>query len=66
MLTQLDKLKCFPNILTFATSNLIEALDTAFVDRADFCLYLGPPSLHSRYQVVDRIFSNSIDHGFLH
>ena len=35
LLTQLDALKRFPNVLVMTTSNITEAIDLAFVDRAD-------------------------------
>jgi SpoVK/Ycf46/Vps4 family AAA+-type ATPase len=35
LLTQLDQLKKFPNVLILTTSNITEAIDIAFVDRAD-------------------------------
>lgn len=34
LLTQLDKLKRRPNVLIMSTSNLTEAVDEAFLDRA--------------------------------
>lgn len=44
LLTQLDKLKKYNNLLVLATSNLIESLDPAFIDRADGTFYIGNPS----------------------
>lgn len=35
MLTHLDALRCHPNVMVLCTSNLPEAVDVAFVDRAD-------------------------------
>eukprot|EP00803_Ostreobium_quekettii_P004256 evm.model.scf_468.9 EVM.evm.TU.scf_468.9 scf_468:57346-62247(-) len=35
LLTQLDALKRFPNVMVLTTSNVTEAIDVAFVDRAD-------------------------------
>lgn len=35
LLTQLDSLKNFSNVLILTTSNITEAIDVAFVDRAD-------------------------------
>ncbi len=45
LLTQLDALKAFPNVMVLTTSNITEAIDLAFVDRADIKAYIGPPSL---------------------
>ncbi|XP_055331423.1 pachytene checkpoint protein 2 homolog [Paramacrobiotus metropolitanus] len=44
LLTQIDKIKQYPNILIFTTSNISEAIDLAFVDRADIKQYIGNPS----------------------
>ena len=45
LLTALDSLKAFPNVMILTTSNLTNAIDIAFVDRADIKAYLGPPDL---------------------
>lgn len=52
LLTQLDALKRFPNVMVLTTSNITEAIDLAFVDRADIKAYIGPPSLHARYDIM--------------
>lgn len=44
VLTQLDQIKRYPNVLILTTSNLTGALDLAFVDRADIKQYIGNPS----------------------
>jgi SpoVK/Ycf46/Vps4 family AAA+-type ATPase len=41
LLTQLDQLKRFPNAMVLTTSNITEAIDLAFVDRADIKAYIG-------------------------
>ena len=33
LLTQLDRIKRFPNMLVLATSNLTDSIDQAFIDR---------------------------------
>ncbi|GAX80558.1 hypothetical protein CEUSTIGMA_g7995.t1, partial [Chlamydomonas eustigma] len=52
LLTQLDRLRRFPNVMILTTSNITGAIDAAFVDRADIKAYIGPPSLHARYNVL--------------
>ena len=47
LLTALDSLKGFPNVMLLTTSNITEAIDAAFVDRADLKIYLGPPGLQA-------------------
>ncbi len=44
LLTQLDTLHSYSNVLVLATSNLTAAIDDAFMDRADLKLYVGLPS----------------------
>ncbi|KYQ90892.1 AAA ATPase domain-containing protein [Tieghemostelium lacteum] len=56
-LTQLDQLKLYKNILIISTSNLPQAVDDAFIDRADWKQYIGPPSIKAR----DYIFSSIIN-----
>ncbi|XP_078690105.1 pachytene checkpoint protein 2 homolog [Branchiostoma floridae x Branchiostoma belcheri] len=44
LLTQIDQIKRNSNVLILTTSNVTEAIDLAFVDRADIKKYIGPPS----------------------
>jgi SpoVK/Ycf46/Vps4 family AAA+-type ATPase len=52
LLTQLDQIKHLPNVLVLATSNFVDAIDDAFVDRADIVRYIGPPPFPGRYQIL--------------
>ena len=52
LLTQIDSLKNRPNCLVLTTSNITEAIDLAFVDRADIKAYIGPPGLRARYEIL--------------
>eukprot|EP00658_Telonema_sp_P-2_P066474 TRINITY_DN55487_c0_g1_i2.p1 TRINITY_DN55487_c0_g1~~TRINITY_DN55487_c0_g1_i2.p1 ORF type:complete len:413 (-),score=102.36 TRINITY_DN55487_c0_g1_i2:356-1594(-) len=52
LLTQIDRLQTKQNVLIIATSNLTEAIDLAFVDRADIKQYIGPPSEMARYEIL--------------
>lgn len=56
LLTQLDNIKRFPNVLILTTSNLTEAIDLAFVDRADIKQYVSLPN----EQAIYRIYSTCI------
>ncbi|OXU26680.1 hypothetical protein TSAR_012578, partial [Trichomalopsis sarcophagae] len=51
LLTQLDSIKRYPNVLILTTSNLTEAIDLAFVDRADIKQYIGPPNEQAIYKI---------------
>jgi hypothetical protein len=51
ILTQLDQIKKFKNILIITTSNLSEMLDSAFLDRADLKFFIKQPSLKGIYKI---------------
>ena len=52
VLTQIDQLKRRPNVLLMATSNLIDAIDNAFIDRADIKIHVKLPSSTASYHVL--------------
>ena len=52
LLTQIDALRSRPNAMVLTTSNITEAIDLAFVDRADIKAYVGPPGLEARYEIL--------------
>ncbi|KAJ7228874.1 P-loop containing nucleoside triphosphate hydrolase protein [Mycena pura] len=52
LLTQLDKLKHRKNVLIMSTSNLVKAIDGAFVDRADVVQYIDLPSREAIYEIL--------------
>jgi glucose-6-phosphate isomerase len=52
LLTQIDALRHRPNVMVLTTSNITEAIDLAFVDRADIKAYVGPPGLRARYEIL--------------
>ena len=52
LLTQLDSLRRFPNIFIMATSNITEAIDVAFIDRADLKVHVGLPPVGARYAIL--------------
>ncbi|XP_012285210.1 pachytene checkpoint protein 2 homolog [Orussus abietinus] len=51
LLTQLDQLKRYPNVLILTTSNVTEAIDLAFVDRADINQFIGHPQEQAIYKI---------------
>jgi len=51
LLTQIDYIKRFPNVLILTTSNVTGAIDLAFVDRADIKQYVGLPSSTAIYRI---------------
>jgi SpoVK/Ycf46/Vps4 family AAA+-type ATPase len=52
VLTQIDQLRQRDNVLILTTSNISEAIDLAFVDRADIKQYIGLPSAPARYTIL--------------
>ncbi|KFQ36588.1 Pachytene checkpoint protein 2, partial [Merops nubicus] len=51
VLTQLDRIKRYPNVVILTTSNITEKIDLAFVDRADIKQYIGPPSIAAIFRI---------------
>lgn len=52
VLTHLDHLKDRKNVVVFCTSNITEAIDDAFLDRADLKIFVGQPGLQARHQIL--------------
>jgi len=52
LLTQLDALRRHPNVMLLTTSNITEAVDLAFVDRADIKAFVGHPPPRARYEIL--------------
>ncbi|KAF8946165.1 Pachytene checkpoint protein 2 [Haplosporangium gracile] len=52
LLTQIDRLKRRKNVLILTTSNITEAIDVAFIDRADIKMYIGLPSPKAIYAIL--------------
>ena len=52
LLTQIDSLKKYKNVLILTTSNITKAIDLAFVDRADLKLFIDNPRQEARYEII--------------
>merc|ERR1711953_914215 len=52
LLTQIDQLKKFRNVLVLATSNLRNRIDDAFLDRADVSYEVGLPGSETSYDML--------------
>lgn len=57
VLTAIDALRARPNVLLLATSNVSEAIDVAFIDRADVRLHIGPPDAAARFAILGSSFA---------
>ncbi|KAK2879431.1 hypothetical protein FQN49_000891 [Arthroderma sp. PD_2] len=51
LLMALDRLRHHPNVVVLCTSNLLTALDSAFLDRVDIKQYVPPPSASGIYEI---------------
>ncbi|KAF9468935.1 P-loop containing nucleoside triphosphate hydrolase protein [Collybia nuda] len=65
LLTQLDKLKHRKNVLIMSTSNLVKAIDSAFVDRADIVQYVDLPSREAIYEIIRTCLCEIVEKGIV-
>lgn len=61
LLTHLDKMKKYKNFLALATSNLLDILDNAFVDRADGIFYIGIPQRLELKMMLSSVLKSMMD-----
>jgi len=66
LLTQIDRLKHYKNVLILTTSNVTGKIDLAFVDRADIKFFIDFPSANAIYAIyrscLDELAQKSIIH----
>ncbi|CAG8514234.1 7021_t:CDS:10 [Ambispora leptoticha] len=65
LLTQIDKLRHKKNVLILATSNITEAIDVAFIDRADIKQFIGLPSQKAIYTILSSCIQELIRVGII-
>ncbi|KAL2919790.1 hypothetical protein HK105_200707 [Polyrhizophydium stewartii] len=65
LLTQIDRLRQRKNVLVLATSNITEAIDVAFLDRADIKQYIGDPSPRAIYQILSSSLAELMHCGII-
>ncbi|CAL8074715.1 unnamed protein product [Calicophoron daubneyi] len=65
VLTQIDQIKRYPNVIILATSNVTGVIDPAFLDRADIRLFIGPPSAPAIYSIYRSCISELVRVGLL-
>jgi SpoVK/Ycf46/Vps4 family AAA+-type ATPase len=58
-------LKVFPNVLILTTSNITEAIDLAFLDRADIKQYIGLPNAEGRYEILRSCLQELVRAGII-
>ena len=52
-------------MLILTTSNISEAIDLAFVDRADIKQFIGLPSINARYTIIASCFKELVRAGII-
>jgi SpoVK/Ycf46/Vps4 family AAA+-type ATPase len=52
LLTGLDRTRSYPNLIFLCTSNMLESLDSAFMDRCGLKRSVDPPSFASQYEIL--------------
>ncbi|KEQ91760.1 hypothetical protein AUEXF2481DRAFT_91837 [Aureobasidium subglaciale EXF-2481] len=61
LLTALDCIRSKPNIVVFCTSNLLETIDTAFLDRVYDAVSVPSPCASAVYTILSNILNTLID-----
>ncbi|KAG0651195.1 Pachytene checkpoint [Hyphodiscus hymeniophilus] len=64
-LTGLDRTKTYPNIIFLCTSNMVDSLDAAFIDRCGLKIEVGLPSLASQYAILRGRIQKLITRGIV-
>ncbi|ALC46673.1 pch2 [Drosophila busckii] len=65
VLTQLDEIKSYSNVLVLATSNLAQSIDMAFLDRADIRQFIGFPAAAAIKSIYTSMLQELMDRGIL-
>lgn len=63
LLTGLDRAKGFANVVFLCTSNMLDSLDTAFLDRCGLSIQVDPPSTTSQYEILRGRIQKLVDQG---
>jgi SpoVK/Ycf46/Vps4 family AAA+-type ATPase len=66
LLTQIDQLKSYHNVLILATSNLRNSIDEALLDRADVSYEVGLPTQGTAYDILFSCIMELKDKGLIH
>lgn len=65
VLTQLDRIKKYPNVLIITTSNLTASIDLAFLDRADIVVKIGEPSIDAVFKIISSLITELAAKGII-
>ncbi|RFU31242.1 hypothetical protein B7463_g5121, partial [Scytalidium lignicola] len=64
LLSGLDRVRHYPNIIILSTSNMIDCLDTAFTDRCSI-QFVGAPAFSSQYTILRNCFLKMMNQGVI-
>lgn len=65
LLTQIDSLKHVRNIMILSTSNLLDSVDSAFLDRADIKMEVPLPPVKARFNILKEGVMELMSKGLL-
>lgn len=65
LLTALDNLRRFTNVLVLSTSNLISTVDDAFLSRVDIAKYIPNPPLAAAYGILRSCLNDLMRNGLI-
>ena len=65
VLTSLDSIRGYRNVMILTTTNITDSIDTAFVDRVDLKQYVGYPCLEARYEILKSCLQELIRVGIV-
>lgn len=60
LLTGLDQIARYSNVVFLFTSNMCNALEPAFLDRCGLKEYVGPPSIEAKYEILRSVLEKLI------
>ncbi len=65
VLTSLDSIRSYTNVLVLTTTNITSSIDDAFVDRVDLKQYIGYPCLEARYEILKSCIDELVRVGII-
>lgn len=65
VLTSLDSIRGYRNVMILTTTNITDSIDAAFVDRVDLKQYVGYPCLEARYEILKSCLQELIRVGII-
>lgn len=66
LLTGFDRTRSQPNLVILCTSNMVDTLDPAFLDRCGHTFVIPSPSVEARFQILRAAVSDLVTSGVIH